>query len=310
MNKQVWTLGDAVIDLLPIESRKYEACIGGAPVNVAVGLALLNQKSAFIGRIGHDAFGQMVLREISGLGVDTSCVELDMQRHTSTVLVSNDQYGERQFDFLVKSPADHYLTEMALPQFADDLLHICSLALVNEVCRHTTERAIAEVKRQGGLVSFDLNIRSQMWDDSTEMFDVVERFAERADILKLSEEEWYWLTKTTDSAEARVRLSRYPAALKIVTCGESGSMLFWQNGVYCYPGFSVHSIDTTGAGDAYMAGLLAFIAEQGMPNSAKQLSKMAEQASGCGALATTQKGALTALPNKQRLREFITTVIN
>lgn len=301
----VWTLGDAVVDLLPLEGMTYEACVGGAPVNVAAGIARLGQRSGFIGRIGNDTFGQYLKTEIHRLGVNTDFIEVDSQRNTSTVLVSSDKNGDRSFDFLVKSSADQYLTEDAVPQFDNDILHLCSLSLVSEISRTTVKYAIDRVKENNGLLSFDLNIREQMWSNKEDMFYIVNQVAEQADVLKLSEEELYFLTRTDDPVVSRERLSAYPAELKVVTYGELGSIIFWRSSVFCFSGFDVQVIDTTGAGDAYIAGLLTNIAEYGMPSSSAQLMRYAKEASACGALATTQKGALAAMPDRETLNRFL-----
>ena len=301
----IWTLGDAVVDLLPLENMQFEACAGGAPVNVAVGAAMLGQQSGFIGRVGNDPFGHFLHQTMTLAGVNTQHVEFDEIYHTSTVLVSLDQHGERQFDFLVNPSADQHLSLAALADFQADILHFCSLALVSPTCRETLNCALERLHIAGGLVSFDLNVREQMWCNSDEMRSEIERAARKADILKMSDDEWYWLTETTDFNLARQRLEAYPARLKVVTRAEYGAMVFWQNQIFCFGGYPVNSLDTTGAGDAFMAGLLAGLAEHGWPRVLSALTALVEQASGCGALATTQKGALKALPEKDRLIAFI-----
>lgn len=301
----IWTLGDAVVDLLPLENRQYEACAGGAPLNVAVGASMLGQKSGFIGRVGRDDFGLFLRETLALAGVDTQHIEIDEHRHTSTVLVSLDKHGDRQFDFLVNPSADQFLSQQALPQFDNDILHFCSLALVAPQCRQTLQQAVAAVRTAKGLVSFDLNVRSQMWSDEVTMRQEVEHAALDADILKMSEEEWLWLTRTDDPDLARLQLDTFPAGLKIVTQGERGALVFWRHTCFSFSGYQVDSVDTTGAGDAFAAGLLAGLAEHGWPDSAAALAQRIEQACACGALATTQKGALTAMPTQHQLNKFI-----
>ncbi|AHG18538.1 fructokinase [Chania multitudinisentens RB-25] len=303
----IWTLGDAVVDLLPIENMQYEACAGGAPFNVAAGVAILGQQSGFIGRVGNDTFGHFLQQTLVTAGVNTKHIEFDDRRHTSTVLVSLDKHGERHFDFLVNPSADQFLSPDALPDFHSSILHFCSLALVSPVCRNTLSKAIEHIHAAQGILSFDLNVRKQMWNDGDEMFSEIHRFAQSADILKMSEEEWYWLTQSHDFATARQRLERFSARLKIVTCGSRGAMIFWQNQLLCFTGYQVNSVDTTGAGDAFMAGLLAALADHGWPTTHQEISTLVELASGCGALATTQKGALKTMPCKDTLTSFIHT---
>lgn len=301
----IWTLGDAVVDLLPRDNMQFEACAGGAPFNVAIGVARLGHDSGFIGCVGNDAFGRFLHQTLVTAQVDTKSLEFDPKRHTSTVLVSLDPDGERQFDFLVNPSADQFLSPASLPDFGRDILHFCSLALVAPDCRATLTQAMAAMRQAGGTLSFDINLRPQMWSNETQMFDQVSDFARQSDILKMSEEELLWLTQTDDLNTACERLTGFPARLKIITRGADGAIAFWQNHRLILSGYHVESIDTTGAGDAFMAGLLAALAGTGWPASTAALSSLLEQASACGALATTQRGALSAFPNNQQLSRFI-----
>ena len=302
----IWTLGDAVVDLLPLSDMQYQACAGGAPFNVAVGTARLNCQSGFIGRVGDDDFGHFLRKTLCDSGVSIQCLQMDNQHRTSTVLVSLKSGGERGFTFLTNPSADQFLTSDALPEFSNDILHCCYLALVAEACRDTLATAVGKIKQRGGLLSFDVNLREQMWGDKQEMLTCVHHFATQADILKLSEEEWYWMTGTHDFTRALNALKVLPAEMKIVTYGAQGAMVLWRDMVIHFNGYTVDSVDTTGAGDAFLAGLLACIAHTGIPQSFDQLRRAIAQASACGALATTQKGALTALPDTKSLDTFIT----
>lgn len=301
----IWTLGDGVVDLLPLLNMQYSACTGGAPVNVAAGAAKLGCQSGFIGRVGDDPFGHFLKSSLEEYGVDTRYMQFDSQHLTSTVLVSLGKDGEREFTFLVNPSADQFLTTDSLPDFGEDMLHFCSLALVAKDCRETLDCAIKQLKGRGGLLSFDINLREQMWPDRQEMFSTVQAFATKADILKLSEEEWYWLVGTHDFAEALDVLHSFPSRLKVVTYGAQGSMVLWQNQVIHFNGYSVNSVDTTGAGDAFMAGLLAGIAINRLPLDIPELYRIMVQASACGALATTQKGALSASLDSSAVARFI-----
>ncbi|BCA39302.1 aminoimidazole riboside kinase [Kluyvera ascorbata] len=294
-----------MVDLLPRDNMQFEACAGGAPFNVAIGVARLGHDSGFIGRVGNDAFGRFLHQTLVTAQVDTKSLEFDPKRHTSTVLVSLDPDGERQFDFLVNPSADQFLSPASLPNFGRDILHFCSLALVAPDCRATLTQAMAAMRQAGGTLSFDINLRPQMWSNETQMFDQVSDFARQSDILKMSEEELLWLTQTDDLNSACERLTGFPARLKIITRGADGAIAFWQNHRLTLSGYHVDSIDTTGAGDAFMAGLLAALAGAGWPASTAALSSLLEQASACGALATTQRGALSAFPNNQQLSRFI-----
>lgn len=301
----IWTLGDAVVDLLPLAGMQFEACAGGAPVNVAAGAARLGQNSGFIGRVGNDTFGHFLRRTLEEYGVNIARMQFDDEHHTSTVLVSLDKQGDRQFGFLVNPSADQFLTTDALPEFGADILHFCSLALVATPCRHTLEQAMAGVRNAGGILSFDLNVREQMWPQGSDIYGAIGAFSRQADVLKMSEEEWFGLTGSVDFTTALRRLEAWPARLKIVTFGAQGALVCWQKQVFHFAGYRVESIDTTGAGDAFMAGLLSALSSKGWPQNPHELLAMMSQASACGALATTQKGALNATPDSKQRDAFI-----
>jgi len=301
----IWTLGDAVVDLLPLSDMQYQACAGGAPFNVAVGTARLNCQSGFIGRVGDDDFGHFLKKTLCSEGVSVQSMQVAPHHRTSIVLVSLNDHGERGFTFLTNPSADQFLTPESLPDLSAGILHFCSLALVAEACRNTLVTAIRKIKQSDGLLSFDVNLREQMWNDKQEMRDVVHHFARQVDILKLSEEEWYWLADTHDFSLALDFLKTLPASLKVVTYGAQGAMILCDDMAIHFNGYLVDSVDTTGAGDAFLTGLLAYVANTGMPQNLDQIKDAMTQASACGALATTQNGALTALPDSQTLKAFI-----
>ncbi|MCO6553233.1 MAG: aminoimidazole riboside kinase [Gilliamella sp.] len=305
-NTKVWSLGDAVIDLLPFGDMNYKACAGGAPANVAIGIAKLGLPSAFIGRVGNDPFGDFMETTFRQYNVDCQSLEKDEHHRTSTVVVDLGKNGERSFTFLVSPSADQFLSQQAIPNFNQDILHFCSLALVGHTCRQTLKTAIEQLTAKNGLISFDVNLREQMWANKDEMRTTITQFCHDADILKLSDEELFWLTQSNDWSEALNKLQQhYEAPLKLITKGKDGSIVLWQGKTFSFDSYHVNSVDTTGAGDAFVAGLLSSIASSGMPEDKLMLESMMTIASACGALATTKKGALTALPDSTFLQSFI-----
>ncbi|MFQ0998136.1 aminoimidazole riboside kinase [Gilliamella sp. BG6] len=305
-NTKVWSLGDAVIDLLPFGDMNYKACAGGAPANVAIGIAKLGLPSAFIGRVGNDPFGDFMETTFRQYNVDCQSLEKDEHHRTSTVVVDLGKNGERSFTFLVSPSADQFLSQQAIPNFNQDILHFCSLALVGHTCRQTLKTAIEQLTAKNGLISFDVNLREQMWANKDEMRTTITQFCHDADILKLSDEELFWLTQSNDWSEALNKLQQhYEAPLKLITKGKDGSIVLWKGKTFSFDSYHVNSVDTTGAGDAFVAGLLSSIASSGMPEDKLMLESMMTIASACGALATTKKGALTALPDSTFLQSFI-----
>ncbi|MHD0444724.1 PfkB family carbohydrate kinase, partial [Klebsiella pneumoniae] len=136
MTSKVWVLGDAVVDLLPEGDGRLLQCPGGAPANVAVGVARLGGNSGFIGRVGDDPFGHFMRQTLCQEKVDISHLSLDPAQRTSTVVVALDEHGERTFTFMVRPSADLFLQPDDLPPFeAGQWLHVCSIALSAEPTR-------------------------------------------------------------------------------------------------------------------------------------------------------------------------------
>ncbi|MBS5774716.1 MAG: aminoimidazole riboside kinase [Enterobacter cloacae] len=305
MSARVWCLGDAVVDLLPQGDACLMQCPGGAPANVAVGIARLQGNSGFIGRVGDDPFGHFMRQTLAKEQVDTAFMRADAQHRTSTVVVALDEEGERSFTFMVRPSADLFLAETDLPPFArGEWLHCCSIALAAEPSRSTTFSAMERVRGAGGFVSFDPNIRHDLWADSAQLRHCIERALVLADVVKLSEEE---LAFIADAPAEEVSLpelaARYGITLLLVTQGKAGVKACLNGKCYHYPTLPVISVDTTGAGDAFVAGLLWGLAQHGLPDSEPQLAARLASAQICGALATTAKGAMTALPWRHQLEE-------
>nr|WP_310616482.1 aminoimidazole riboside kinase [Pantoea cypripedii] len=305
MAARVWCLGDAVVDLLPEGPGRLMQCPGGAPANVAVGIARLQGNSGFIGRVGDDPFGHFMRRTLADEQVNTHFMTADPVHRTSTVVVALDEDGERSFTFMVRPSADLFIEPDDLPEFqAGEWLHCCSIALAAEPSRATTFTAMQCVQAAGGFVSFDPNIRHDLWPDAADLLHCLNQALQLADVVKLSEEELAFATGSADiDASMRQLAEQFDIKLLLVTQGKAG-VKACHNGQTChYPTLPVISVDTTGAGDAFVAGLLWGLAQHGLPENEPQLAARLASAQICGALATTAKGAMTALPYFHQLEE-------
>ena len=290
--KKIWVLGDAVVDLLPDGEGRLLQCPGGAPANVAVGIARLGGQSAFIGRVGDDPFGRFMAKTLADEKVDVKSMRLDQAHRTSTVVVDLDDQGERSFTFMVRPSADLFLESADLPTFsAGEWLHVCSIALSAEPSRSATFEAMAAIREAGGYVSFDPNIRPDLWPDENALRRCLEQALQSADVVKLSVEELAFLTGNVEvNVGLDTLMARCPARLVLVTQGKEGVIAWHDGAVRHYPATPVECVDTTGAGDAFVAGLLFGLA------AGQDLTPVIALAQRCGALATTAKGAMTALP--------------
>ncbi|WP_274571343.1 aminoimidazole riboside kinase [Neisseria leonii] len=303
---RIWVLGDAVVDLIPDGRQHYLKCPGGAPANVAVGAARLGIETGFIGRVGDDPPGRFMLETLRAEGVATEHMILDPDHRTSTVIVDLDQ-GERSFTFMVNPSADQFLQSGDLPHFsAGDYLHCCSIALINEPSRSATLEAVRRIKAAGGRFSFDPNLRETLWPSAEEMKTTVNRVAAMADIVKFSEEELTLLTGITAPDEAaRTLAAQSPEQLIVVTLGADGAAYYFRGQSGRVAGRPLQPVDTTGAGDAFVSGLLAGLYRAGNLHDEAVLAEAVRQANACGALATTAKGAMPALPDRAGLAAFL-----
>ena len=303
MSAKVWVLGDAVVDLLPESDGRLLPCPGGAPANVAVGVARLGGTSGFIGRVGDDPFGALMQRTLLTEGVDITYLKQDEWHRTSTVLVDLNDQGERSFTFMVRPSADLFLETTDLPCWRHgEWLHLCSIALSAEPSRTSAFTAMTAIRHAGGFVSFDPNIREDLWQDEHLLRLCLRQALQLADVVKLSEEEWRLISgKTQNDREICALAKEYEIAMLLVTKGAEGVVVCYRGQVHHFAGMSVNCVDSTGAGDAFVAGLLTGLSSTGLSTDEREMRRIIDLAQRCGALAVTAKGAMTALPCRQEL---------
>lgn len=303
MSAKVWVLGDAVVDLLPESDGRLLPCPGGAPANVAVGIARLGGTSGFIGRVGDDPFGALMQRTLLTEGVDITYLKQDEWHRTSTVLVDLNDQGERSFTFMVRPSADLFLETTDLPCWRHgEWLHLCSIALSAEPSRSSAFTAMTAIRHAGGFVSFDPNIREDLWQDEHLLRLCLRQALQLADVVKLSEEEWRLISgKTQNDREICALAKEYEIAMLLVTKGAEGVVVCYRGQVHHFAGMSVNCVDSTGAGDAFVAGLLTGLSSTGLSTDEREMRRIIDLAQRCGALAVTAKGAMTALPCRQEL---------
>ncbi|USD68081.1 aminoimidazole riboside kinase [Vibrio sp. SCSIO 43136] len=303
---KVWVTGDAVVDLIPDTKTTYLKCPGGAPANVAVAIARLAGEVGFFGRVGLDPLGRFMLQTLNNENVNTDNLLLDEAQRTSTVIVDLDDQGERSFTFMVKPSADQFTQPSDIPTFIPgEWLHVCSIALANEPSRSTTLEAMKRIKNAGGYVSFDPNLRDEVWADRSEIIPVVNQALKLADVVKFSDDELMFLTQTGSLEAGLEAIKANSTPLVLVTQGAKGALVVTSKKQQLVSGKAIKAVDTTGAGDAFVGGLLARLSTLKNWQEWDQILTAVSWANACGALATTQKGAMTALPDAKQLAEYI-----
>ncbi len=289
------------------EAQSFYLTPGGAPANVAVGLARLGVPSAFVGKVGQDFLGRFLRHTLDAEGVNTEYLLDEAGASTAQAFVTNDSGGERSFEFLRKPGADSRLSPSELPQ---DLLKDAkmlvfgSFSLTLEPTRSTCFELVQNARKRKVPVFFDPNIRIQVWDSELEARRAIQRGINVCDVLKVSQEELLWLQGDIPQDQAiRNLLTQGPQAV-LLTLGGQGAKGFTRY-IQAESGAPrVQAVDTTGAGDAFLAGFLAAgWVQAGLDwfKATAQLKKMLTLGCRVGALCVTRRGAMRALPRKEDL---------
>ncbi|MEB1807063.1 MAG: aminoimidazole riboside kinase [Bacillaceae bacterium] len=313
MKQGVISLGEALIDFIPLDKDNisYQKSAGGAPANVAVGLARLGAKSTFLGKVGDDVLGHFLKTTLEKYGVQTNYMYLDQQTRTGVVFVTLAADGERSFDFYINPSADQMLTtEEITPELFEEnkILHFGSISLINDPARSAAKKAVAIAKEKEMLISYDPNLRLNLWPSETAARTAIISMLDQADVLKISEEELEFITGKVDLAEGLGALARYEIPLIFITLGADGCIVYLNGERQSVPAMKVDAIDTTGAGDAFVSGILYQLnrSEKQVHSLAlEEVVEMARFASVSGGLAASTKGAMTALPTLEKVEEML-----
>ena len=309
-------LGELLIDFVPtvtgtslIDAPAFKKAPGGAPANVAVGLARLGVPSAFMGKVGDDPFGHFLAQTLAEAGVEIGPLRFTDRARTALAFVSLRADGEREFMFYRHPSADMLFTPDEVDRAAlgaARALHYGSISLIGEPSRSATLHAIAVAREAGCLISCDPNLRLALWADREAAGDGLRLAIAEAEVVKISDEELRFLTGSDDPAAARRQLWHDRLALMVVTLGSAGCVYFTPQCEGVVVGFGVAAVDATGAGDGFVAGLLqGLIAERALVGDEGRLRELCRFANAVGAITTTERGAIPALPTRERVLAFL-----
>ncbi|XP_039126120.1 fructokinase-2-like [Dioscorea cayenensis subsp. rotundata] len=318
----VVSFGEMLIDFVPdvagvslAESQGFIKAPGGAPANVAVAITKHGGNSAFIGKFGDDEFGHMLVDILKKNSVNVEGVLFDEHARTALAFVTLRSDGEREFMFYRNPSADMLLTEaelnMSLIKNAK-IFHYGSISLITEPCRSAHIAAMKAARDAGALLSYDPNVRLPLWPSEQAARKGIMSIWKHADFIKVSDDEVAFLTQG-DPYNEDVVLSLWYEGLKLllVTDGEKGCRYYTKDFKGKVGGYSVKTVDTTGAGDAFVGAFLVHCCftcvEGSLFENEEQLRKVLKFANACGAIATTKKGAIPALPTAPMAVELIST---
>lgn len=303
--------GELLIDFTPIKGgalHQYVANPGGAPCNFLTMASHAGSKTAFIGKVGDDAFGRFLKEVIESNHIDTMGLVLAKDRNTTLAFVHLAENGERSFSFYRKGCADIdlRLAEVDLDHIdRAKLLHFGSLSFTDEPGRATVLAMLRYAKEKGKLISYDPNYRPSLWDNEEIARQWMEEGLAYADILKVSEEEMVLLTGQADLLQGCRELATHNIKLIFVTLGEEGVFYHTRNGHGKVAGFSSKVVDTTGAGDTFFGATVSKLLEYSdLDNIDSQTLESILLYANCAASLCIEKyGGIPSIPSDAEVQE-------
>ena len=328
---KVVCVGEALIDRIRNKSNQgFTDFLGGAPANVACALKKLKIDSIFIGRIGSDDFGKKFIKEFNELGVNLDFLQIDNQSSTRVVNVDRDQFGDRFFSGFVPSTNSCFadealcrkLIEKELPNLEEFFLETKYLVsgtnvLSSPISAETISFLLEQANKFGVKIIIDLNWREVFWDYSsfsteiskTARVDLIKNFLNYSHVLKLAKEEANLFFEYDNPLQISQQMSKKPDV--IITDGKNP--IEWyingSQGSTVIPD-SKKIVDTTGAGDAFVAGLISKLIATGYPTNQSEIEDCLRFASACGLLTCLGEGAIEQQPDYEKVNKFVGSLIS
>ncbi|HEV8309160.1 MAG TPA: PfkB family carbohydrate kinase [Methylomirabilota bacterium] len=317
---EVVCLGEALIDLVSLRTGigldgapGFRKAAGGAPANVAVGAARLGRRAAFLGSVGDEPLGRFLTEQLARYGVDVGTVVRLTDRQTALAFVSLRADGDRDFLFHGTRPA-HLglrLTSAMRERIRHArVFHFGSISLIADPSRRATLTALREARAAGVFCSYDPNLRRDLWPDARTARRRLREVVDATDCVKVNAEELRFMTGETDLDRGLRALTRMGPSLVVATLGPAGCAYAGRAGEGQVPGFPAKAIDTTGAGDAFVAAMLVGLLEDsdGRPLAVPDrsaLEAILAFANATAALSTERRGGIPSLPGRRRVSAFL-----
>ena len=308
MRKMITCMGEMLIDMIQAgkENKLFEAHPGGATANVSVGVSRLGGSSAFMGKVGSDSFGHFLKNVLVESNVNIEGTKQGGKTGLAIVLL--DDVGERSFEFYEqltsfnKSDINYSVLDNT------SIFHFGSTSLINKSSRTATLQCLEYVKAKGISVSYDPNLRLNLWEDESSAKLVSIAALGYADILKISEDELEFLTDIKDLDQGLDKLLKMSHQLKFIaiTLGSKGCYYYYNQHRQLISTINVNVVDTTGAGDGFTAGLLYNFSNLANVKEMNydEVERSVKFANIVGSLTTTKKGAISALPNLNEVNKY------
>lgn len=312
----VVTLGELLIDftdngLSTQGNTLFEANPGGAVCNVLAMLNKAGHKTAFIGKVGQDIFGNKLKAVLEEVGIDTSGMVMDEDVRTTLAFVQTLADGDRDFSFYRNPGADMMLKASEVKEELireAKVFHFGTLSMTHDEVREATRKAIAAAEECGAIRTFDPNLRPPLWKSLEDAREQVAYGLAHCDVLKISDNEIQWFTgeEDYDAGIAKLR-EQYNIPLILLSMGRDGSRAYYKDlRVEEAPFLQENTIETTGAGDTFGGACIHYVLEYGLDRlDEDKLSRMLTFANAAASIVTTRKGALRVMPTMEEVAGMV-----
>ena len=315
MQSKLIAIGELLIDFIPHEKGRklkevtsFTRVAGGAPANVCACVSKLGMHSVMLTKVGMDAFGDYLVDTLKDVNVDISYIKRTDRANTALAFVSIDQKGERDFSFYRNPSADLLLEANEIEEslfHQNDVLHFCSVDLVDAPVKKAHEKAILYAEKNDVIISFDPNLRFPLWKDKVAYRKTILEFIPKAHLLKISDDELFFITETSDLKASINSLFVGNVKVVILTKGALGATVYTKTSEIFVPSNKVQVLDTTGAGDAFIGAIIYRILKQKIDLDHLEVSidedviKFAHQVS---SHVVSKYGAIPAMPELKDLK--------
>ena len=306
------SIGEALVDVIKLGAKNIVKSAGGAPANVAATVSMLGGQSVLLTKIGDDEEGKLILETLQTKKVDTSYIKVTDAHDTTVADVSVDRKGQRTFTFDRRNAADLFLSASDIDGSLfqkGDIFHFGSVNLVPSLTRQAHVQALTYAKRAGLIISFDPNLRFNLWPTEEALRSAVKEFLYQVDILKITKEELSFIYPNMTESEALEQVYQSKVRIVIMSLGSEGVVLHLpKQKPIVIPGQKVKVMDTTGAGDALIGSFLYRllddeISKEKLTAPSTKLKDYAMFANKVAALVCTKPGAMSALPSQEELKK-------
>lgn len=310
-------IGDILVDFTPMDPSPagnfvYECNAGGTIANLCAAAGKLGLKTLLVGKVGNDDLGRDIRKKVEECNVDVSACKFDDNAFTTLSFVTLNN-GERSFSFSRNNSADINLKLEDVPVekvLNSKILHFSGMSLTDEPVRGTTLTLVKKAREKGILITLDVNYREKLWKSKEEAIEVFREAIPLVDIYKSCEEEAVLLTGEPTLEKAAEKLSTLGPKLIIISCGAKGAFYYYKGKTGHLNTYDTETVDTTGAGDCFMASLVYQVVKRGgiKDLTQEEIEEMIDFANAAGAQSITKRGGVSSAPTIEEIENCRKTV--